>query len=490
MRSVISLFALLVLWAGLASADDPPDAPAPTPTPVDEPPAQDAPPAPTTPTPTPTPTPTTTPTTTRTGPTIVTGRVIDVLGKPVSNARVYVLPRAGKPHTSKTDKNGRYSLQVQTLGTHGVVIAIDKAHTFRTVLVQQGATNTLDIDVELDTSGGEVIKIEDKKRPVPTVKAKPVKDPRLSLPYSDEAVERDAWARAWMLLDVDERGTVTRLKLLKRPGFDLDKICIDQAFTLTFEPALDHAGRPMKTYMLWTMEWPSWGWLIQGNGVAVRRPADSNDLHSHAGNRGGREASGTDMVWGIDRPIGGLWARPNATATAFQGALDRVPCAGSGPLNLDLRNRAYRDCSPPDLGVVEALPWITRETAATAIAELANPRLLLDEGYDPGSPWPGYIGAAVSGVFAVATVLTYREYSKRSDAVSEPYLATIDPLGYIEKKKTQERWRNITLGCTAAMVVSIGVTTLIWNRNQRRSSFSVQPTEHGSGAAATYLTKW
>jgi hypothetical protein len=77
--------------------------------------------------------------------------------------------------------------------------------------------------------------------------------------------------------DVDERGTVTRLKLLKRPGFDLDKICIDEAFKLKFSPALDDAGRPMKTYMLWTFEWPSWGWLIQGNGTAMRRPVDRDD---------------------------------------------------------------------------------------------------------------------------------------------------------------------------------------------------------------------
>ena len=402
-----------------------------------------------------------------TGPTIVNGRVVDVLGRPVPNARVYVLPRMGKPHTTKTDKNGRYSLQVQTIGTHGVVIAIDKAHVFRTVLVQQGATNTLDIDVELDIEGGEVIKIEDKRRPVPKVKPKPKKDPLLSLPYSEEAVERDAWARAWMLLDVDERGTVTRLKLLKRPGFDLDRICIEESFKLTFDPALDDKGRPMKTYMLWTMEWPSWGWLIQGNGTAVRRPPDSNELHVHAQNI---------RDHGLARAN---WARPSAAATAFPNALDRVPCAGSGPLNLDLQNRAYRDCSQADTSVAESLPWITRETADTAIAELSNPnlQLLTDDEGPPGSPWPGYIGAGVSVALAITTVYGYYQWNVWQDrATDEAFKATVDPREYAEVTGSRDRWGKRALGLTAATILTAGATLLLWNRDQRKSSFSVQPT--------------
>ena len=170
-------------------------------------------------------------------------------------------------------------MEVRGSGTYGVVIAIDKAHTFRTVIANRGATNTLDIDVDLDVEGGEVIKIEDQQRPKPTVAAKPKQDVQLSLPYSEESIERDAWARAWLLLDVDQYGHVSRLKLLKRPGFGLEKICLEEAFKMRFAPARDHAGRPMKTYVLWTMEWPSWGWLIQGNGTAMRRPKDSDQLH-------------------------------------------------------------------------------------------------------------------------------------------------------------------------------------------------------------------
>jgi hypothetical protein len=239
----------------------------------------------------------------------------------------------------------------------------------------------------------------------------------------------------------------------------------------------------MKTYMLWTMEWPAWGWLIQGNGVAVRRPADHYDLHSLSGNR---DAVGKEMVLGEYRKVGGLWARNNVTGTVFEGALDRVPCAGSGPLNLDLRNRAYRDCSEPDLSVTEALPWITKDTAATAIAELANPKLQLVEQRDPGARWPGYVAAGLTGALAIATVASYLKFSRHQDVVAESaFLATIDPMAYEAALDKQKRWGTITLGLTAASVVSVGATLLLWNRNAPKSSFSVQPTEKGGAAAFT-----
>jgi hypothetical protein len=482
MRKSFALAMMMVVGlVATVAADDTPPVPAPeAPTPEAPTPAAPTPEAPTPVTPPPQ-------AEAAIGPTIVTGRVTDVLGRPIANARVYVLPRRGQPIPTKTQRDGRYSVEVQSAGTHGVVIAIDKAHTFRTVLVQRGTTNTMDVDIELDTQGGEVIKIEDKKRAVPAVQPKPKKDVRLSLPYSDEAVERDAWARAWLLLDVDERGAVTRLKLLKRPGFDLDKICIEQAFELRFDPARDASGQPMKTYMLWTFEWPAWGWLIQGNGIAVRRPRDTNEMHAWTPNR---EATGTDMVLGVDQKVGGLWARPNATANAFEGALDRVPCAGSGPLNLDLRNRAYRDCSQPDLSVAEALPWITRETAETALAELSNPNLVLVEEVQ-GSRVPTFVAAGVTGLLAIAAGVSVYKFANATDRVAAyTWQATIDPDAYAEHTATRDRWGKRALGLTAAAILAGGATLLIWHRNMPKRSFSVQPSETGKGAQATLQLRW
>src|SRR5688572_12874788 len=58
--------------------------------------------------------------------------------------------------------------------------------------------------------------------------ATPKRDPRIAPTYSDAAIEHDAWTRAWMLLDIDDRGVVQRMKFLKRPGYDLEKIAIDR----------------------------------------------------------------------------------------------------------------------------------------------------------------------------------------------------------------------------------------------------------------------
>ena len=423
-------------------------------------------------------------TTNATAPTIVTGRVTDVLGRPVASARVYVLPRRGQPHQTTTGKDGRYKVQVQTAGTYGVVIAIDKAHTFRTVLVQQGLSNTMDIDLEMDTEGGEVIKIEDRRRPEPKVKAKPKQDISKSLPYSDEAVERDAWARAWLLLDVDERGTVTRLKLLKRPGYDLDKICIDEAFKLKFSPALDDKGQPMKTYMLWTFEWPSWGWLIQGNGVATKRPVDRDDMQALTTNSLVTAKQDGDK-------IGGPWATPttaeSAGSDAFDMSMGRVPCAGSGPLNLDGRNRSYRDCSQPDLSAAPALPWITRETAAAAVAELANPNLMIVEETVRGSRVPTIAAASVTGMLAVAAIVSYFKFQAAADRVAEySWKATIDPEAYARDTANRDKWGARALGFTAAAIIGSGATLLIWHRNQSKRSFSVQPSSSGQGASAVF----
>jgi hypothetical protein len=194
--------------------------------------------------------------------------------------------------------------------------------------------------------------------------------------------------------------------------------------------------------------------------------------------------------------IGGTWATPPiGTANVFEGALDRVPCAGSGPLNLDLRNRAYRDCSQPDVSTAAALPWITRETVATAVAELKNPNLILiqDKDYKPGSPWPGYIGAGVTAAFALTTVYGFYQWNSwQGKAEKQAFQATVDPDEYARITGTRDKWGTRVLLFTAGSIVTAGATLLLWNRNQKKSSFSVQPTESPktpsafTGATATY----
>jgi hypothetical protein len=141
-------------------------------------------------------------------------------------------------------------------------------------------------------------------------------------PYSDEAVLSDAWTKAWLILDIDERGKVARIKFLKHPGHDLETIAKDEAFKLEFEPARDATGKAVRTQIVWSIEWPSAWWLSTFIGVRSTMP-----------------------------PIVGF--PPHRMD-------DYVPCAGSGPLQLGSVHPVYKDCSQPDLSRASREPWVNR----------------------------------------------------------------------------------------------------------------------------------
>jgi len=161
---------------------------------------------------------------------------------------------------------------------------------------------------------GETIVIHDSLPP--RVLPHPKKNyHRMAPPYSDEAIDRDVWAKAWVLLDIDARGVVTRVKLVKRPGYNLDDIAVAHAMKMRFDPAEDAKGNPMPTQLLWSMEWPSYWWLVD-----------------------------------LDEP-------PNRVPPRAEF----VPCAGSGPMHLGSLHPTYRDCSPPpDLSKLSGEPWVTK----------------------------------------------------------------------------------------------------------------------------------
>ena len=161
---------------------------------------------------------------------------------------------------------------------------------------------------------GETIIIHGTAPPARLPKAKKSYG-RIAPQYSDWMMEHDVWAKAWLLLDIDEHGVVTRVKLLKKPGYDLDQIAIDRGFSMRFDPAEDINGNPMRTELVTPIEWPAFWWLITREGLATKIP---------------------DYI-------------------------DKVPCAGTGPWKMGSIHKAYRDCSPPpDLSKLDAFPWIEK----------------------------------------------------------------------------------------------------------------------------------
>jgi hypothetical protein len=169
---------------------------------------------------------------------------------------------------------------------------------------------------------GEVIVIEGHVPPA--TPPKPTNYVKTAAPpYSDRAILSDAWTKAWMLLEIDERGAVTRVKFLNKPGYDLEPIAIAQAFKLKFAPALDGAKQAMRSTLVWEIEWPSAYWLGTFVGVRSTMP-----------------------------PVVGFPPRRMD---------DYVPCRGSGPLNLGSVRPTYKDCTKPDLSKIPTAPWIDRK---------------------------------------------------------------------------------------------------------------------------------
>jgi hypothetical protein len=253
------------------------------------------------------------------GPAQLSGRVVDLLGKPVAGANVHAMSHTGEERVVRTDRDGRYRVELRD-GAYSVVFAARGKSAQRSATLPPGAAAVLDGELELGE--GEVIEIRDL--PPPAVPPRPLEDPRIALPYSDQAVLRDAWTKAWLLLDVSATGEVTQLKVLKRPGFDLDDIALRSAFALHFDPARDRNGKPIPTLIVWGMEWPSYGWLQQFETTTRIPPLVRDPLQPQL------------------------------------PALSKVPCAGSGPMYLGSLYPAYRDCSRPDLTLASTLPWVKR----------------------------------------------------------------------------------------------------------------------------------
>jgi hypothetical protein len=251
----------------------------------------------------------------------LSGRVIDEnTGDPVEGAQVYISGPQGLEVVVTTDRLGRYSAEVPRT-PHTAIFVYGKSRTSGRVVVDDDRET---LDGKVDATSGEVIEIQERPPPPVPPKAKNYK-PHKAPPYSDAAVLSDAWTRAWMLLDVDETGRVVRFKFLKRPGYDLEEIAKKEVFALQFDPARDENGKAIRVWILWTIEWPSAWWLSQFVGTRAGMPP---------------------MVYYPPPPHRLDW---------------KVPCRGSGPLNLGSIHPAYKDCSKPDLSKIKVESWVVPE---------------------------------------------------------------------------------------------------------------------------------
>ncbi len=399
---------------------------------------------------------------------VLVGKVTDLLGSPVPNVRVHILSKDDHQIVT-TDKNGDYKVVVDGNRTLSVVVGAGEFHTFRRGSIKDGTT--LRLDFELEVSDGEIIRIVDSKPPTVPPKL-PADAPRVTPPYSDEAMERDAWAKAWLVLDIDETGTVRRVKLVKRPGFDLDNIAVQEAMKLKFEPALDENNKPMRASIFWAMEWPSYAWLMIHQGSTKRMPTESYAIDPFRGGfRGQLETAGD-------------YSGVNTQFTGNAG-LSNVPCAGSGPLNLDLKYTAYRDCSRPNITKVPHLPWLD----GTQPVPPEPPEYVTEEPplhLTRASYIPQIASTALTVGLWTATVISCVRFDRYATRMAKYSLLSSAPVSrdqIISDAKGRDRYARWSLITLSAAAASTGLSLSLWLRHQRHSDFSVQPESGGASVS-------
>ncbi len=187
----------------------------------------------------------------------LSGRVTDGDGRAQPGAEVHIASRTTGERIIKTDRNGDYRVDLSSAPAFVYVYG---------ELRISGTTASSEAG-----GGGEAIEM--REAIAPAVMPKPKHRPAIP-PYSAAAVDHNTWLRAWLLLDVSPSGAVTRVKLLDRPGFELDAIAVRAAFELTFDPARDRADRPVRAQVVWSFDWPPYWWLIRFENANLTRMPD------------------------------------------------------------------------------------------------------------------------------------------------------------------------------------------------------------------------
>lgn len=336
---------------------------------------------------------------------ILAGEVTSEAGEPLSGVTVVATTPDGEV-TTVTDAKGNYRMDLgPALGAKFVFVrrrARINGHTTRT------ATE----------DGEEFFDILEADKP--KVMPRPQTGTNVVPEYSQAARDADVWARAWLILDVDDSGRVGKLKLVNRPGYGLDEIAVREAFKLRFAPAQNRAGKPMRALVLWTYEWPSYWWMIDNKFVPGFLPDKIAD----------------------------------------------VPCKGTLS-----SQRRLRDCSQADVAKAHEVEWIN----APSLPELSPRSVAAVTAPAPERWYHDHVGWVVSGTGAVlvglGVYLVISGYQQEADAdelVDNPVEAEIRRHSAAERKR--DGW---LVGGFGAAALGVGITRLVLHSDGATSSVAV-----------------
>ena len=383
----------------------------------------------------------------------LTGRVTDLSDQPVKDASVFVSGPDGLEATVTTDPTGRYIATVKVGGPKAVIFAFGNKRIGVKVTIPDNTAVTLDQTLEM---GGEIIEVVDLPKPLqyPKLKGDPLAIPT----YSETAVMNDVWTKAWFLLDVDDHGVVQRVKFLVRPGSDLDVIAVKYAFNLRFTPARDRHGVPQQSYIVWSLEWPSYTWMQNGEHPMGRLPDLGLD--------------GVQVGYGVLPPT-------------------YPPCGKGGPnrpMNFGMLHTGLRDCTVPDMSKSDASePWIHRDASipapVVAPTERIDPVKLRDEMHaKKRNLYIAATSASVATALAVVgMVYSWAQFSKYQGRVDDDMGQHTGLLPPDQLKNDQARvndWEVRTFPFAIAAVLGGMGTAYLWHKSF--TTLSVQPAGEGA----------
>src|SRR5262249_27268299 len=152
-----------------------------------------------------------------------------------------------------------------------------------------------------------------------------------------------------------------------------------------------------------------------------------------------------------------------------------VRCLGDGPLNLDERYPAYRDCSKPNVKKVPFLPWLDGTQPIPPdppqFARKPDPPLHLT----PASYVPQIAASALSATLLATWIYSYAKFRGAANRMEDGYsglnidVHTVDRDQYLRDRERYFKWQKITVITALVTIASGGFTTSLWLRHQRRA---------------------
>lgn len=145
---------------------------------------------------------------------------------------------------------------------------------------------------------------------------------------------------------------------------------------------------------------------------------------------------------------------------------------------------------PAAAGAVPAAVVVPAAAATTTSGRLGTTASVAEPPVAPPkkhSRIPEIVATVVTGGFVAATAAAYYQWDQAYDRRrASQWDLSITVEEHARDIEDAARWKQRTWILIGGTFVSAAVTSFMWMRNQDPSSFSVQPTGDGAGAAVSY----